>query len=393
MPALWRYAFLPLCGTRLVGVRLALFSETDLYYTSFMNKESFSFDPDGPATAAKSAVAENPAAAAAPAAAMPGPGCGSVCPLAQIPAPVWKALLQRPFRKRHPFIFWIGAILLALICLFIFGRDENGGSLLGGDRLALVTLRGPIMDVAPTLAWIRKIERDPTVKGVLLRVDSPGGGAAASQEVYDALTRVAKKRPVAVSMGSMAASGGLMVSMAGERIFANPSTVTGSIGVRMDIPQLQGLLGKIGVGQETLVTAPYKNAGSYLHPLSPEDRAYFEGVLRDMHEQFVDIVAQGRDMPRERAAALANGKIFTGREALKLGLVDEMGGQEAAVRWLADRTGVPAGRKLLARPKEHSWLTAGLKSWFGLDLTAMAALSGLNATGNGWRAPVFLYQF
>lgn len=358
-----------------------------------MSNEQSSSDSDGTSTAATPDSQALEAAAAAHAT-TPGVGCGAVCPLAQIPAPVWKALLQRPFRKRHPFIFWLGAILLALICLLIFGRDEDGRSLFsGGDRLALVSLRGPIMDVAPALAWIRKIERDPTVKGVLLRVDSPGGGAAASQEVYDALARVAKKRPVAVSMGSMAASGGLMVSMAGKRIFANPSTVTGSIGVRMDIPQLQGLLGKIGVGQETLVTAPYKDAGSYLHPLSPEDRAYFEGVLKDMHEQFVDIVAQGRGMPRERAAALANGKIFTGREALKLGLVDEMGGQEAAVRWLAEHTGVPASRKLLTRPKENSWLTGSLKSWFGLDLTAMAALSGLNATGNGWRAPVFLYQF
>lgn len=357
-----------------------------------MSNEQSPIDSDGKSTAAAPGH-QAVAAEAGAQAATPGPGCAAVCPLAQIPAPVWKTLLRRPFRKRHPFLFWSGTILLALICLLIFGRDETDRSLFGGDRLALVTLRGPIMDVAPTLAWIRKIERDPAVKGVLLRVDSPGGGAAASQEVYDALARVAKKRPVAVSMGSMAASGGLMVSMAGERIFANPSTVTGSIGVRMDIPQLQGLLGKIGVGQETLVTAPYKNAGSYLHPLSPEDRAYFEGVLRDMHEQFVDIVAQGRNMPRERAAALANGKIFTGREALKLGLVDEMGGQEAAVRWLADRTGVPADRTLLRRPEKNSWLTAGLKSWFGLDLTAMAALSGLDATGNGWRAPAFLYQF
>lgn len=358
-----------------------------------MSNEQSPSDTDASSAAATPGpqIAEAPAATPAP---TPGMGCGAVCPLAQIPAPVWKNLLYRPFRKRHPFIFWLGAILIALFCLFIFGRDEDGGSLFSSeDRLALVTVRGPIMDVAPTLAWIRKIERDPTVKGVLLRVDSPGGGAAASQEVYDALARVAKKRPVAVSMGSMAASGGLMVSMAGKRIFANPSTVTGSIGVRMDIPQLQGLLGKIGIGQETLVTAPYKNAGSYLHPLTPEDRAYFEGVLKDMHEQFVEIVALGRHMPRERAVALANGKIFTGREALKLGLVDEMGGQDAALRWLADQTGVPVKRKVLSQPKKKSWLTDSLKSWFGLDLTALAAFSGLNDTGNGWHAPVFLYRF
>ncbi len=295
--------------------------------------------------------------------------------------------MRRPFRKRHPFIFWLLILILAGVAALSRGEDCQA-LFVGGERLALVTVRGPIMDVAPTLAWIRKIERDPAVKGVLLRVDSPGGGAAASQEMHDALARLAKKRPIAVSMGSMAASGGLMVSMAGQRIFANPSTVTGSIGVRMDIPQLQGLLGKIGVGQETLITAPYKNAGSYLHPLSPEDRIYFEGVLRDMHEQFVDIVASCRNMPRERATQLASGKIFTGREAQKLGLVDALGGQDAALRWLAEKTGVPATRKLLTRPKESSWLAESLGSWFGLDFSAFAATAGVD-----WRTPVFLYQF
>lgn len=358
-----------------------------------MNTENFTLTPDdtvSPARTLPAAPNSAPSANADPR----GATCAAACPLARIPAPVWNALLRRPFRKRHPFIFWLSLLALVLIGLAVFSRDENGQGLLsGGDRLALVTVRGPIMDVAPTLAWIRKIERNPQVKGVLLRVDSPGGGAAASQEVYDALARLARKRPLAVSMGSMAASGGLMVSMAGGRIFANPSTVTGSIGVRMDIPQLQGLLGKIGVGQETLVTAPYKNAGSYLHPLSPEDRAYFEGVLKDMHEQFVDIVAKGRDMPHERAGGLASGKIFTGQEALKLGLVDELGGQDAALRWLAEQTGVPAERKLLTKPKESSWLADSLKSWFGLDLSTLATMGGLNAAGSDWRTPVFLYQF
>ena len=347
-----------------------------------MNNENFALTPDTTEPAARN---DQPAGNGIPQAV----ACAAACPLARIPASVWQSLLRRPFRKRHPFIFWLLAPALILAAAAAFLCGESGQAAFGGgDRLALVALRGPIMDVAPTLAWIRKIEHDPHVKGVLLRVDSPGGGAAASQVVYEALARLARKRPVAASMGSMAASGGLMVSMAGRRIFANPSTVTGSIGVRMDIPQLQGLLGKIGVGQETLTTAPYKNAGSYLRPLSPEDRAYFEGVLKDMHEQFVDIVASGRKMPRERAARLASGKIFTGREALSLGLVDELGGQDAALLWLAEQTGVPASRRLLTRPREDSWLTASLKSWFGLDISALAATAGVD-----WRAPVFLYQF
>lgn len=316
------------------------------------------------------------------------------CPLAQIPASVWLALLRPPFSKRHPWLFWllvfIAAISLVLLGKTLFGEDGDIG---GRDSLALVNIQGAIMDAGPTLAWIRKIENEEGIKGVLLRVNSPGGGAAASQEIYAALARVAAKIPVVVSMGATAASGGLMVSMAGERIFANPSTVTGSIGVRMDIPQLQGLMNKIGVGQETLVTAPYKDAASYTHPLTPQDREYLESVIRDMHEQFVDIVAKGRKMPREQAARLASGKIFTGQEAMALGLVDAMGGQDEAHAWLAQKTGVPLTRKLATRPLKKTRLLDSIFS-----MAALAGLAGegpddLVTLGEKWTQPVFLYQF
>ena len=309
---------------------------------------------------------------------------GCTCPLAQVPANVWKDLLRRPFRKRHPIIFW-GLILLLAVGIGLFGAALGSNGLMGGKRMALVSVSGPIMNVESTLEWIRKVERDPTVAGVLLRVDSPGGGVAASPELYNALTALAQKKPVAVSMGSLAASGGLMVSMAGTRVFANASTVTGSIGVRMDIPQLQGLMGKIGVGQETITTAPFKDAGSYMRPLNPDQREYFKKVLDDMHQQFVDIVAQGRHMEHARAAALASGKIFTGREAVQLGLVDELGGQEAALAWLSAQCGVPVEHKLLSRPKEDNWLPRGLKTLLGVDLSALGSLTA--------NEPVFLYQF
>lgn len=325
-----------------------------------------------------------PAAASATAPVAPPAGQPCACPLAQVPANVWKDLLRRPFRKRHPVIFW-GLILLLLAGVGVFGAALGGNGLVSGQRMALVAVSGPIMDPEPTLEWIRKVERDPMIAGVLLRVDSPGGGAAASQEIYNAVRTLARKKPVAVSMGSLAASGGLMVSMAGSRVFANASTVTGSIGVRMDIPQLQGLMGKIGVGQETITTAPYKDAGSYLRPLSAEQREYFKKVLDDMHQQFVDIVADGRHMEHAKAAALASGKIFTGREAVQLGLVDELGGQESALAWLSEQCGVPAERKLVTRPKEGGWLPRGLKTMLGVDLAALGSLSS--------SSPVFLYQF
>ena len=307
--------------------------------------------------------------------------CAGGCPLARIPESVWKHWLHLPFRRRHPWLYRLGILLLALLLILTVSLATDEDSF-GDDGIAVVSVSGPILDIGSQLEWIRKISGNPRVKGVLLRVDSPGGGAAASQELYTALKGLAGTRPVAVSMGSTAASGGVMVAMAGTRIFANASTVTGSIGVRMDIPQLGPLLDKIGIGQETLTTAPYKDAGSPLKPLTPEQRVYFKGVLEDMHAQFVDIVAAGRHMPREKAAALADGRIFTGREALKLGLVDELGGQAEALRWLAAECGIPVRRPLIRKPEEGSWLERRLKTWFGLALSALDRAP----------SPAFLYQ-
>lgn len=315
------------------------------------------------------------------------------CPLALIPPRAWRRLFREPFRARHPFIFWIGALILPFIAggaLFAFFSDRDRPD--SENCLALVNIQGAILNPEPALAWIRKIEGMEGVKGILLRVDSPGGGAAASQEIYAALARAGEKKPIAVSMGSMAASGGLMASMAGWRIFANPSTVTGSIGVRMDIPQVQGLMDKIGVGQETLVTAPFKDAASYLHPLSQEARAYLQGVIMNMHDQFVAIVAKGRKMDLEKARGLASGKIFTGEQALSLGLIDELGGQYEAHQWLSEKTGVPREQALLKRKNpQKGWvdLLMGAASALGFD-AGLAQRLGLRA---GAPQPVFLYQF
>ena len=314
------------------------------------------------------------------AAAVPPSACSASCPLSHVPQKAWLHLFRVPFRKRHPVIFW-GLLLLLLGGCAAFAALQAAG--LGSERLALVRVSGPIMDIDDQLRWIGKLGRMPSVKGVLVRMDSPGGGAAASQELYEALARLAKDKPVAVSMGGTAASGGLMVSMAGRRVFANASSVTGSIGVRMDIPQIRGLLDKLGLGRQTLTTAPYKDAGSMLEPLTAEEKAYFQGVLRDMHEQFVDIVARGRHMDRARAERLATGKIFTGREAVALGLVDELGGQQAAHAWLAETCKVPVDRPLLMPPSDDAWWEKGLKTRLGLDLDRLG----------GSEAPAFLYRF
>lgn len=353
-------------------------------------------EPDAASSRAAAAGGEGladlplPGAEDAPAAPAPGTArtdaasCAAAgqCPLARIPDSAWKALFHRPFRKRHPIIFW-GLVLLLLIGVGSFAAlDEEDFE--GSDRLALLEIRGTIDDIRPQLEWLDKLAQRSDVKGLLVRVDSPGGSAAASQELYEVVAAFGKRMPVAVYMGSTAASGGLMVSMAGKRIFANASTVTGSIGVRMDIPQIRQLLDKIGVGQETLTTGPYKDAGSMLRPLSREDREYFEALLKDMHDIFVEIVANGRNMPEAKVRELASGKVFTGREALKLGLVDELGTQADALRWLAEQADVPVSRKLLRRPREIDWWREPLESLLRLVPGAQSV--------SGGGSPAFLYQ-
>ncbi len=246
-------------------------------------------------------------------------------------------LRPKPFRKRHPIIFW-GSILLALLVLWQAFADEE--SSFSADRIAVVRIEGAIMETEPTLEWIRKLEKMNSVKGVLLRIDSPGGGAAASQEIHGALQALAQKKVLVASMGSSAASGGLMVAMAAPYVVANPSTITGSIGVRMDVPQVYKLMESIGVGQESLTSGKFKDAGSMMRAMTPEDRTYLQGVINDLYEQFVHMVAEGRKTTVEDIKKIADGRIFTGREAKELGLVDALGGQDVALAKLYELTGV-----------------------------------------------------
>lgn len=311
--------------------------------------------------------------------------------LAPIPDEAWARLVKNPFCRRHPVlvgIFWIVVVLTAFGLGAASSLDEEDEGMPSRPSLALVTVKGPIMDVSGTLSWVEKIGREENIRGVVLRVDSPGGGAAASQELYSALKTLAEKKPLVVSMGSTAASGGLMIAMAGERIFANASTITGSIGVRMDIPQMQKLMETIGIGKETLTTAPYKDAGSPMRPPSADERAYLEGLIEEMHREFVGIIAEGRKMSLEEAGALADGRALTGRTALEKGLVDEIGGMDRAVAWLAEKTGVDKDRKLVKRPEQRSWLARQISLL--LSDAIGGAVDYVNA--GGMESPVFLYR-
>lgn len=321
-----------------------------------------------------------------PQVAAPPPAAGqapqaSTCPWQHI-AP-WQ-LLQPPkqsFRKRHPLLFWLGIPIL--VCVVLGGIKTFMGDsdkLPASDRLAMLRVEGAIMQNREILQWIDRLQRDDSVKGILLRVDSPGGGAAASQELYAAIRRLGEKKPVVAYMGTVAASGGLMVAMAGSKVVANPSSVTGSIGVKMDLPQFQGLMQMLGVGRETLTTGAYKDAGSPFKPLSTEERNYLQGVLQDMHSQFVELVATARNMPVEKVQAIADGRIFTGREALKLHIVDALGGQDVALKLLQEQTGLHTTKLLEQPPKKIPWKDF-LETMLDIDL------------GTQQRSAAFMYVY
>ena len=169
------------------------------------------------------------------------------------------------------------------------------------------------------IGWCRSSDdhgEDPSIRAVVVRIQSPGGVVGPTQEIHDAIQRLRSRgKPVVASMGSVAASGGYYLAAAATRIVANPGTLTGSIGVILQLAEIEGLLRKVGVRYEIIKSGRYKDAGSFARPMTPDERAVLQAVLDDMHDQFVTAVAEGRRLPKERARALADGRVFSGRMA------------------------------------------------------------------------------
>jgi protease-4 len=175
---------------------------------------------------------------------------------------------------------------------------------------------------------------------MIISIDSPGGSVAGGEALHDAIARVAAKKPVVAVMGGVAASAGYMIAVPAARIFASEATLTGSIGVLLETGDISGLLGKLGVTADSIVSGPLKDQPSYTKPLSPEGRQVLQSLVMDMYDQFVGMVATGRHMDPAKVRALADGRAYTGRQALNLGLIDEIGGERAAREWLAKEKGV-----------------------------------------------------
>lgn len=249
--------------------------------------------------------------------------------------------------------------ILGLLVLF-----ERGNLGLGGNRVALVEVEGLILDADRIVRELDEHLEDSSIRAIVVRIQSPGGVVAPTQEIHDAIRRArAQGKPVVASMGAVAASGGYYLAVAADRIVANPGTLTGSIGVLMQLTEVEGLLKKVGVRYEVVKAGRYKDLGNIARPMTPEERAILQSLLDDMYDQFVTAVVQGRHLDRAAVLALADGRAYSGRRAKELGLVDELGGLEAAIRAAGALAGIP-GKPRLVRPR-HPFRVSDLVDWFG----------------------------
>lgn len=259
--------------------------------------------------------------------------------------------------------------LFAAVMIAAMGEDGLGS--VGGDRIGVIEITGPIMESKKTVADLRKFERDENIKGIVVRVNSPGGAVAPSQEIFHAVKRAKKKKPLAVSMGSTAASGGYYIAIGSDKIFANQGTVTGSIGVITQLFNVSELVEKVDLKVHTVKTGPYKDSGSPFREFDLKDEVYFRQLIQDIYDQFVEDVAAEREMELDKVKEYADGRVFTGRQAKELDLVDEIGTMHDAVKWVADEAKVEGEPKLAYPPDKDSLLNEILKE--GMETAVSSA--------------------
>lgn len=253
----------------------------------------------------------------------------------------------------------VAAILLISVVLLFAASVKIAGTLIGNadspinkEGVGLIEVKGMILDSKETIRQLRYFMKKESVKAVVLRVDSPGGIVAPSQEIYAEVKKFAAKKKIIVSMGSLAASGGYYISAPATMIYANPGTITASIGVILKLSNIESLMDKIGIKSYTLKTGKYKDSGSPLREFSPEDRAMLQSVIDNTHQQFVKAVAEGRKLPIEEIRKIADGRILSGEQAMAIKLVDRLGTLQDAIEEAGKQAGIAGEPELLLPPKK-----------------------------------------
>jgi protease IV len=282
----------------------------------------------------------------------------------------------------------VGIVVLFIGTVWIFMATLGEEGLpTGGPKVAVVEIEGIIVDGAAAVRELREHADNPSIKAVVLRVNSPGGVVAPTQEIFAAIQRARKAgKPVVASLGAVAASGGYYVAVAADRIYANPGTLTGSIGVVMQLANLEGLLKKVGVDYVVVKAGAYKDVGNFARTMSPEERKMLQALLDDVYSQFVEAVSEGRGLEKKDVLAFAEGRIYSGQQALALKMVDELGGFEEAVE-AAGKLANISGRPKLVYPRKKFSFRDLMESRLGL-----AGVGPLLPALSGIRTPLYLMQ-
>jgi protease-4 len=272
-------------------------------------------------------------------------------------------MTEGSFRQKHPVL--LGFLILGAIFLLFWGgmtfflagvlSPERSELFQGKEGIGVVELKGLIVSSEETVRQLTAFRRDKRIKAILLRIDSPGGAVGASQEIYAEVKRTNEVKPVVASMASVAASGGFYAALGAGRIFANPGTLTGSIGVIVKFANLKELFDKIGYKSEVIKSGKLKDVGSPDRPLTPMERQMLQGVIDSVYRQFVADVAASRNLPVQQVAQVADGRVFSGETAKKLGLVDELGNFTDAVKLAAKLGGLETDHPHLVYPEEKGF--------------------------------------
>ncbi|MBM4160404.1 MAG: signal peptide peptidase SppA [Ignavibacteria bacterium] len=255
------------------------------------------------------------------------------------------------------FVVLLGGLFVLFVVSLFFVEPEDETTSTSGDKVAVVELNQPILSSEDIVRQFKKYRENRSVKAIVFRVESPGGGVSASQEIYEEVKKTrGGGKPVVVSMGSVAASGGYYVSCGATKIVANPGTLTGSIGVIFQFLHFSELMNKIGIDASTFKTGKYKDMGSPFRKTTADEKRFFDQLLGDVYEQFVDVVVEERKMERKKVIQYADGRVFTGRQAFEYGFVDTLGTMEDAIVIAAKLGDISGKPKVVKERRFRSWL-------------------------------------
>ncbi len=283
---------------------------------------------------------------------------------------------KSPLAKR---LLFLALILLALVGISSITSEwvQQGTK----NRIGIVDITGLITDSQYITNQVKKFRQDKRIRGIILRIDSPGGAVGPSQEIYDEVLKTRESgKTIYASMGALAASGGYYIASAAEKIFANPGTLTGSIGVIMAFSNAKGLMEKIGLQPEIVKAGEYKDIGSPARAMTQKERNLLQSVVTDVHQQFIEAVASGRDISVAEVTKIADGRILTGRQAYSLNLVDQLGGLQVSIDQLAHEVGIIGSPKIIKETQRVGFLDWILKSTVNQSLINRSSIPSLQYT-------------